>query len=35
MTISHSQLPPAVVDDHQHGWTLIATQLDATFRAQH
>jgi len=33
MTISHSQLPPAVVDDHQHGWTLIAAQLDTTLRA--
>jgi uncharacterized protein YndB with AHSA1/START domain len=35
MTISHSQLPPAMVDDHQHGWTAIAAQLDATLSAPH
>jgi uncharacterized protein YndB with AHSA1/START domain len=28
MTIHHAQLPPKVVDDHRHGWTLIGDQLE-------
>jgi uncharacterized protein YndB with AHSA1/START domain len=27
MTIEHVQLPPDVVDRHEHGWALIAEQL--------
>jgi uncharacterized protein YndB with AHSA1/START domain len=29
MTIHHAQLPPKVVDDHRHGWTLIGQQLES------
>lgn len=33
MTIEHAQLPPDLVDQHRHGWTLIAGQLAATLTA--
>jgi uncharacterized protein YndB with AHSA1/START domain len=33
MTIEHSLLPPELVDQHEHGWTVIAEQLAAELAA--
>jgi uncharacterized protein YndB with AHSA1/START domain len=34
MTITHTLLPPDVVDQHERGWAAIAAQLDAELRAR-
>lgn len=34
MTIEHSPIPPALRDDHQAGWTLIAGQLASHLAAE-
>lgn len=33
MTIEHELLPPALVRQHAHGWTVISTQLETRLRS--
>ena len=33
MTIKHELLPPALVQQHKHGWAVISVQLEARLRA--
>ena len=33
MTIEHELLPPALVQQHAHGWTVISTQLESRLRS--
>ena len=35
MTIRHTDLPPQLRADHDHGWTLIAKQLDRALEHRH
>jgi uncharacterized protein YndB with AHSA1/START domain len=35
MTIRHTRLPPELRVDHDHGWTLIAEQLDRALEHRH
>jgi len=32
MTIEHELLPPALVQQHAHGWEIISTQLASRLR---
>ena len=33
MTIEHELLPPALMGQHAHGWTVISRQLEARLRS--